>query len=170
MKARRKQAGPRVVETVEHGSSTFPIVGIGASAGGLEAFAELLKALPIDTGMAFVLVQHLSPDHESTLSDILSKSTKLPVLEATHGMAIRPNHVYIIPPNKSMTVSRGILQILPRSAFGPHLPIDHFMRSLANDRQQYAIGVILSGSGTDGTQGLDEIKAAGGITFAQTEA
>src|SRR5262249_42505828 len=126
--------------------------------------------LPDNTGMAFVLVQHLDPKHESKLGDILAKATPMPVQEAVHGMTVRPNHVYVIPPNTTMTIAEGTLQLAPRGEIrGVHLPIDHFLRSLAADRQTGAIGVILSGTGSDGTLGLEEIKAAGGITFAQDE-
>src|SRR5438445_4984869 len=110
----------------------FPIVGIGASAGGLEAVSELLTHLPHNLGMAYVLVQHLDPKHSSTLSGILGRSTKMPVLQAEQDMAVRPNHVYVIPPNVTMSVSAGILQLAPRSEVRTtHLPVDQFFRSLA---------------------------------------
>jgi two-component system, chemotaxis family, CheB/CheR fusion protein len=151
-------------------SEVFPIIGIGASAGGLEAFSQLLSKLPPDTGMAFVLVQHLDPRHESKLGDILAKSSEMPVLEGTQGMSVRRNHVYIIPPNATMTLVDGNLVLAAREVtHTPHLPIDHFFKSLAADRPSGAVGVILSGTGSDGTLGLEEIKAAGGITFAQDE-
>ncbi len=146
------------------------VVAMGASAGGLEAFRQLLSHLPTDTGMAFVLIQHLDPHHESRLTDLLSKATAMPVLEVNEGMAIGPNHVYVIPPNASMTLAQGVLRLSPRTQSGhPNMPIDEFFRSLAEDRQSRAIGVILSGTGSDGSLGLQEIKAAGGITFAQDE-
>ncbi len=148
----------------------FSVVGIGASAGGLEAFTQLLSALPTQSGMAYVLIQHLDPTHDSQLTDILSKSTTLPVHEVKEGMAVEPNHIYVIPPNGNMAIAKGILRLTPRGeSRGLHLPIDFFFRSLALDKQQQAIGVILSGTGSDGTLGLAEIKAAGGITFAQDE-
>jgi two-component system CheB/CheR fusion protein len=151
-------------------SGAFPIIGIGASAGGLEAFSQLLAKLTVDTGMAFVLVQHLDPRHESKLGDILAKSTKMPVLEAGQGQEVLPNHVYVIPRNTTMTLVAGKLVLVPREETrNPHLPIDMFFKSLATDRHSGAIGVILSGTGSDGTLGLEEIKAAGGITFAQDE-
>jgi len=146
----------------------FPIVGVGASAGGLEAFSQLLAHLPDDTGMAFVLVQHLDPRHESRLGDLLAKHTGMPVIEAVQGLAVAPDHVYLIPPNTRMTVSGGILHLAPRSA-SPHLPIDDFFTSLAEDRPMGALGVVLSGTGSDGTLGLEAIKGRGGITFAQDE-
>jgi two-component system CheB/CheR fusion protein len=152
------------------GERPFPIVGIGASAGGLEAVSELLKHLPNNLGMGFVLVQHLDPKHSSTLSGILGRATKMPVVQAEHGMAVRPDHVYVIPPNMTLTVSSGVLQLTPRNEMRTvHLPVDQFFKSLAEDRQSGAVGIILSGNGSDGTLGLDEIKAAGGITFAQDE-
>jgi PAS domain S-box-containing protein len=148
----------------------FPTVGIGASAGGLEAFRELLKNLPADTGMAFVLVQHLDPKHESMLTGLIAKATTMPVSEVEQGMRVEPNHVYVIPPNTHMTISRAILALAPRSeAPGQHRPVDHFLTSLAEDRGSRAIGVILSGTASDGTLGLKAIKAEGGITFAQNE-
>jgi two-component system CheB/CheR fusion protein len=147
-----------------------PIVGIGASAGGLEAFTQMLGAMPVDTGMAFVLVQHLAPKHVSLLSEILSRSTAMPVMEVHDEPQVKPNCVYVIPPDRNMIVSRGILQLLPREdARGQHRPIDFFLRSLAEDQGNRAIGVILSGTATDGTLGLEEIKAEGGITFAQDD-
>src|SRR5262249_28615204 len=144
----------------------FPTVGIGASAGGLEAFTQLLKALPADTGMAFVLVQHQAPKHESLLSELLSRTTKMPVTQATDGVVVRPNSVYVIPPNVEMTIANRTLHIMPRGeARGPHLSIDTFFRSLAEDQQGDAIGIILSGSSSDGALGMAAIKGAGGITI-----
>jgi two-component system CheB/CheR fusion protein len=148
----------------------FPIVGMGASAGGLEAFTELLKHLPIDTGMGFVLIQHLSPDKKSLLSEILSRATQMPVTEAQEGMIVEPNHVYVIPPNKTMTISQGVLKLIPRQKVrGVAKTVDAFFVSLAEDRGSKAIAVVLSGGDADGARGLEEIKGAGGITFAQCE-
>jgi two-component system CheB/CheR fusion protein len=145
-------------------------VGIGASAGGLEAFTHLLKHLPVDTGMAFVLVQHLDPVHESALTEILARTTAMPVREVTDKMAVRPNQVYVIPPDKRLTVARGHLRLEPREqTAGPQHSIDFFLQSLAQEQQERAIGVILSGTASDGTLGLEAIKAEGGITFAQDE-
>lgn len=150
------------------GASPFPIVGVGASAGGLEAFTQLLAYLPGDTGMAFVLVQHLDPKHESKLGSLLAKVTPMPVTDVTDGLAVEPDCVYVIPQNTTMTIARGVLKLAPRGeARGPHLPVDHFLKSLADDQQSAAVGVILSGTGSDGTLGLAEVKAAGGITFVQ---
>ncbi len=160
---------PQVAAAEEVGAeSPFPIVGIGASAGGLEAFTQLLGQLPRQTGMAFVLVQHLDPRHESRLTDLLARATHMPVVEASQGLQVVPDHVYIIPPNANMAIAQGILLVTPRGeGHGPHLPVDHFLRALAKAQQARAIGVVLSGTGSDGTLGLLEIKAVGGITFAQ---
>ncbi|WP_293155811.1 MULTISPECIES: chemotaxis protein CheB [unclassified Microcoleus] len=148
----------------------FPVVGIGASAGGLEAFMQLLNHLPINTGMAFVMIQHMLPTHESLLSAILGRSTQMQVHEVTDGMAVAPNQVYVIPPNVSMSIDRGILSLRPRgTGRGVFMSVDTFLLSLAEERGNKAIGVILSGGDGDGARGLEAIKAAGGITFAQCE-
>jgi len=152
-------------------ASPFPIVGIGASAGGLEAFRELLKNLPPDTGMAFVLVQHLDPTHPSLLTEIISSITKMPTLEVKNRMPVKPNCVYTIPPIKDMTVSGGKFCLVTRpKRSGSHLPVDRFFISLAKDRGDQAIGVILSGAASDGVIGQKAIKAKGGITFSQDPA
>lgn len=144
------------------------IVGVGASAGGPEAFMQLLRHLPTDTGMAFVLVQHLEARHESMLTKLLAGVTSMPVAEVRHGMRVQPNHVYVIPANADITIVDGTLVVAGRRApAGHHMPIDHFFRSLAEDQGARAIGVILSGTASDGTLGLKAIKAEGGITFAQ---
>jgi two-component system CheB/CheR fusion protein len=149
---------------------SLPVVGIGASAGGLEACTALFRRMPLDTGAAFVLVQHLDPTHESVLPDLLSRVTPMPVLSVRHRMKLLPDHVYVIPPNSSMTVSNGLLCLQPREgAAGRHRPIDRFLESLAHDHGHRAIGVILSGTATDGTLGLSTVKAEGGITFAQND-
>jgi two-component system CheB/CheR fusion protein len=151
-------------------SKSFPIVGIGASAGGLEAFTSFLKALRADIGMAFVLVQHMDPTHESFLNRLLAKDTAMPVIQVTDGMAVEPNRVYVIPPNTEMTIHEGRLRLIARPGGETrHTPINSFLSALAEDQQSMAIGVILSGIGTDGTKGLQAIKAEGGITFAQDE-
>ena len=148
----------------------FPVVGIGASAGGLQAISELLKCLPVDTGMAFVVIQHLSPQHESMLTELLSRETEMHVSEIRDGMMIKPNQVYVIPPNSNLGILHGTLNLIPREkSVGQYLPIDFFLRSLAREQSNLAVGVILSGSASDGVMGLMEIKAAGGITFAQDQ-
>jgi len=145
------------------------IVGIGASAGGLEAFKLLLAHLPVDTGMAFIFVQHLSPRHESLLSEILGRMTQIPVIEVKASVRVEPDHIFVIPPNAMLEIDNGILRLLPREDRNhPPMPIDHFFRSLAADQGEYAIGVVLSGTGSDGAEGAKVIKAEGGITFAQT--
>jgi len=166
-----KEASAQVEQDKEEdGYTAFPVVAIGASAGGLDAFQQLLANLPADTGMAFVLVQHLDPHHQSRLTEVLSRSTAMPVLEAAHNMELAPDHVYIIPPNRNLAVEQGRLQVTPREdSQRVHLPVDHLFRSLAREQKARAIGVILSGTGSDGTQGLAEIKAVGGITFVQDE-
>lgn len=145
----------------------FLIVGIGASAGGFEAFTELLEHLPADTGMAFVFVQHLDPTHESKLAPLLSHSTQMHVTEIRDRTRVAPNHIYIIPPNTALVLSKGVLHLSPRKTGDMHLPIDRFLESLAEDQGNLAVGVILSGNGRDGTVGLKQIKASGGITFSQ---
>ena len=145
-------------------------VAIGASAGGIEAFTELLKNLPADTGMAFVLVQHLDPKHHSMLTEVLARQTTMPVQEAAHEMRVQANHVYVIPPNAIMSISDHTLQLSPRPETGGQMTIDRFMRSLAEVHGNRSIGVILSGYGTDGTLGMCEIQAQGGVTFAQEDA
>jgi len=148
-------------------NKSFPIVGIGASAGGLEAFTQLLRALPRKSGMAFVLVQHLAPRYESALTSLLSHATQIPVTEVKDQMIVERDCIYVIPPNVNMGILDGRLHLMPRSPGRQHLPIDFFLRSLAGERGNKAIGVILSGTASDGTIGLKAVKAEGGITFAQ---
>jgi two-component system, chemotaxis family, CheB/CheR fusion protein len=148
----------------------IPVVGIGASAGGLEAFRELLEALPNDTGMAFVLVSHLSRTHESMLAELLSKATRMPVAEVRAQTPIQANHVYVIPPSAALAIENGGLSARPLvTGSHPVMVIDAFFRSLAEHRKSQAIGVVLSGTGTDGTLGLAAIKAEGGIAFVQDQ-
>ncbi|MEP7235246.1 MAG: chemotaxis protein CheB [Ignavibacteriota bacterium] len=145
----------------------FPVVGIGASAGGLDAFKRLLKAIPEDSGMAYVLVQHLDPSHESILPEILSRTTKIPVHEITDDIKLAPDHIYIIPSAKSLTSTDGVLKLTKRDRKIQNLPIDVFFTSLAEVHTSFAVGVVLSGTGSDGTLGLKAVKEHGGITFAQ---
>src|SRR5438045_208763 len=145
-----------------------PIVGIGGSAGGFEAAMELLRNLPSKTGMAFVIVQHLDPHHVSRLSSLLGKVTAMPVSEVTETTTPKPNTVYVQPPNKCIIAKRGALTLVRREQ-RLNVGIDHFFESLAEERGSRAIGVVLSGTGSDGTAGLRAIKAAGGLTFAQSE-
>lgn len=157
--------------TPDHPSSgvQVPVVGVGASAGGIEAITTLLSSLPSSPGLILLLVQHLSPNHESHLPEIYGKITQMPVQEARHGMKVEPNHVYIIPPDRVMTIEDGHLALGPRGPRGLNMPIDHLFRSLARVHKSHSVGVILSGEGTDGTLGFKDIKAEGGITFAQDE-
>ena len=161
--------GVEAAEPLRSGVS-FPIVGVGASAGGLEAFTDLLKHLRLDTGMGFVLVQHLDPVHESALADLLGRATRMPVHEVTNELRVEPNHVYVIPPNTNLGIEAGVLKLQPREKTRmPARSIDFFFESLAADQHERAIGVILSGTASDGTLGLEAIKAEGGITFAQDD-
>ncbi len=169
-KITRKPAKPPKKTDAESAAvkPVFPVVGIGASAGGLDAVTRLLHTLPADTGMAFVIVQHLDPKHASLLPDLLARATPMVVAEIRDGVAIEPNRVYVLGPNHGLAMLHGTLHLLPRRE-GKHLPIDDFFSTLAEDRQTNAIGAILSGTASDGTLGLKAIKAAGGITFAQSE-
>ena len=160
-------------ENLIKSANLFPVIGIGASAGGLDAFKKLIKEIPVDSGMAYVLVQHLDPNHESMLTEILQKITSIPVLEIADDIKVEPNHLYVIPSNKIMVATDGVLLLAPRpekSKTERYLPIDLFFTSLAVVHQTHAIAVVLSGTGTDGTLGLKAIKDYGGITFAQDEA
>src|SRR5580698_10269614 len=150
-------------------SSEIPVVAIGASAGGLEALTAILRALPTDIAMAFMLIQHLDPKRHSILPELLSKATKIPVLEAIDAMKIESNRVYVMPSNVDISITDGHFGLTPRVIdHKQHLPIDIFMRSLAEVRKSKAIGVILSGTGSDGTAGIKAIRAEGGVTFAQS--
>ncbi len=148
----------------------FPIACIGASAGGLEALSALLETMPVDTGVGFVIIQHLSPTHPSMLVDILSRTTSMPVIEVTDDQLVDPNCVHVIPPDREVTIQSGHLELHPREKeTARRRPVDRFLRSLAADQGARAIGVILSGTGSDGTLGIEELKGEGGITFAQDE-
>jgi two-component system, chemotaxis family, CheB/CheR fusion protein len=165
-----RKSAPKVAVTRGDPPQDFVVAAIGASAGGLEASTELIQALRDDTGMAFVLIQHLDPKHHSILAELLSKKTKMPVDEARDKMRVEPNHVYVIPPDKSMYISDHVLRLGPRQiTHGVHMPIDQFMRSLAEAHGSSSVGVILSGTGSDGTLGLREIQAQGGVTMVQDE-
>ena len=163
-----------IAEAPEHDGTSrvvVPVVGIGASAGGLDVFKLLLADLPADTGLAIVFLQHLDPNHHSMLAEILARATTMPVSEAADGMPVEGDHVYVIPSNVDLTIANGALKLAPRTqAPGSHMPIDRFLRSLATECGSRAIGVILSGTGSDGSAGVEAIKAAGGVTFAQDAA
>lgn len=149
----------------------FPVVGIGASAGGLAAFEAFFAGMPAktDPGMAFVLVQHLAPDYKSILTDLIRRCTRMEVFEVEDGMVVRPNCTYIIPPNHDMAFLNGTLQLLPPAEpRGQRLPIDFFFRSLAQDQREQAIGIVLSGTGSDGALGVRAIKGEGGMVMAQS--
>ncbi len=175
-----KKNQPKIPATpLTKSDNQFPVVGVGASAGGLDAFKKLLHAIPENSGMAYVLVQHLDPTHESLLPELLQRVTNIPIVEITDDIKVLPDHIYIIPSNKTLISNDGKLELGPRLAkenslprqFGErHLPIDLFFSSLAEVHQSHAIGVVLSGTASDGTLGLKAIKDHGGITFAQDEA
>ncbi|MDD5763206.1 MAG: chemotaxis protein CheB, partial [bacterium] len=159
--------------TGDVGTAGFPIVGIGASAGGLAAFEAFFSRMPADTdpGMAFVLVQHLAPDHKSILADLIRRYTSMQVFEVEDGMVVRPNCTYIIPPSRDMAFLNGALQLMePSAPRGQRLPIDFFFRSLAQDQRERAICIVLSGTGSDGTMGVRAIKGEGGMVMAQNPA
>ena len=151
--------------------AAFPIVGIGASAGGLEALELFLGNVPEGSGMAFVIVQHLDPTHKGMLAELLQRATAMQVIQVKDRTRVQPDCVYVIPPNKDMSILHGVLHLLdPVAPRGLRLPIDFFFRSLADDQQEHSIGVILSGMGSDGTLGLRAIKEKAGVVFVQDPA
>lgn len=163
--ASRKAVPP---DTTTQPARAFPIVGIGCSAGGLDALEKLLSHVPAGSGMAYVIVQHLDPVHVSALPELLQRVTTMPVVEAVNGMAVQPDCVYIIPPNKDLSLLRGELHLFaPVAPRGLRLPIDFFLRTLAEDQGPHAVGIILSGMGSDGVFGLRAIKDKTGLTLAQ---
>ena len=167
-----KKSIPGANKPLTKSANLFPVVGVGASAGGLDAFKKLVEAIPKKSGMAYVLVQHLDPNHDSMLSEILQRATEIPVLEITDDIKVQPDHIYTIPSNKIMVADNGVLRLVPRPARGekvPNMPIDLFLSSLAEVHQSHSIGIILSGNGSDGTKGLQAIKNQGGLTFAQDQ-
>jgi two-component system, chemotaxis family, CheB/CheR fusion protein len=150
-------------------TTDFPIVGIGASAGGLESLERLFSHLHTDTGMAFVVLQHLSPDFKSLMDELLARRTSMPVRLAEHGVLVEPNSVYLLPPMKEMIIRERRLLLSDRDPrHGLALPIDHFFRSLAQDAGERAIAVILSGSGSDGSRGVQEVRRVGGVVFCES--
>jgi two-component system CheB/CheR fusion protein len=149
----------------------FPIVGMGASAGGLAAFEAFFSSMPADTDpcMAFVLVQHLAPDHKSILAELIKRYTRMQVFEVEDGMTVKPNCAYIIPPNRDMAFLNGTLQLLePSAPRGQRMAIDFFFRSLAQDQHDRAICIVFSGTGSDGTLGMRTVKGEGGMVMAQS--
>ena len=152
-------------------SVSFPIVGIGASAGGLEALEHFLSRVPKNSGMAFVIVQHLDPTRKGIMPELLQRATGMKVIQVKDRTTVQPDCVYVIPPNKDMSILHGVLHLLePASPRGLRLPIDFFLRSLAQDQQEHSIGVILSGMGSDGTLGLRAIKEKAGVVLVQEPA
>ncbi len=164
-KALQVVGGPKKADVAV---TDFPIVGIGASAGGLEAFELFFNNMPPDCGMAFVLVQHLDPTHKSILTDLIRSFTRMSVTEVRDGMKVEPDNIYVIPPNSDMAILHGSLHLMePSAPRGLRQPIDFFFRSLSEDRKEKAICIVLSGSGTEGTLGLREIKGQGGMVMVQ---
>ena len=152
-------------------AGAFPIVGLGASAGGLEAFEQFLKNVPSPSGMAFVIVLHLDPTHKGIIPELLQRMTKMKVFQVKDRMPVRPDCVYVIPPNKDLSILHGVLHLLnPAAPRGLRLPIDFFLRSLAEDQRERSVGVILSGMGSDGTLGLKAIKEQAGVVLVQEPA
>src|SRR5216683_343277 len=146
----------------------FPIVGIGASAGGVEALEGLFRAMPADSGMAFVVVTHLAPKRESMLPEILARDTRMPVLVAEHDQAIRRDHIYVAPADAVLDMKNGRLRVRALTDDRERTPINSFFAALAEDQNAYSIGIVLSGAGNDGTLGIKAIKEHGGLTLAQT--
>ncbi|HYB20295.1 MAG TPA: chemotaxis protein CheB, partial [Thermodesulfobacteriota bacterium] len=165
LKPRTPTETPNLQKTED---KSFPIVGMGASAGGLEAFEQFFKQMPSESGLAFVLIPHLDPGHSSMMVDLMKRVTRMQVLEARDDMRVEPDHVYVIPPNKDMAMSNAKLQLTqPERTRGVRMPIDFFLRSLAEDQGDNAIGIILSGTGSDGSLGLRAIHGAGGMIMVQ---
>jgi two-component system, chemotaxis family, CheB/CheR fusion protein len=155
-------------DTSKQKQNSVIVVGVGASAGGIEAITSLLESTPLDTDLAFVIIMHLDPVHSSQLAEVLSRTTKMPVHEAAEGARLEPNQVYVIAPNTMLAVNAGHLHVTPRLQIsGPNLPVDQFFNSLAEEFGTRSIGIVLSGTGSDGTLGLMSIKGSNGITFAQ---
>jgi two-component system CheB/CheR fusion protein len=163
-----RRAGALLKGRVRPQNDSLLVVGLGASAGGLEAVRKLLATLPAHTGMAFVLIQHLDPTHKSMLVDLLSRDTAMKVLQASDGMSIRPDCLYVIPPQADLSVDSGVLRLSqPPALRGPHLPFDFFLRSLAESYGERAVCVVLSGAGADGSVGLRAVSEKGGLVIAQ---
>ena len=162
----RKSAVTQPEESKGPESRSFFIVGLGASAGGLEALGQFLSHVPKQSGLGFVVVQHLDPSRKGVLVELLQRNTPMPVVQIKDRMKIEPDHVYVIPPNKDLSILHGVLHLLePAAPRGLRLPIDFFFRSLADDQHERGLGVILSGMGSDGTLGLRAIKEKAGASF-----
>ncbi|MCX7149919.1 MAG: PAS domain-containing protein [Rhodocyclales bacterium] len=166
-----KPAKPDVAPGIEPAVRPFAIVAIGASAGGLDALEQFLGHVPAGSGMAFVVIQHLDPNHKGMMPELLQRATKMPVAQAKNRMKVKPDCVYVIPPNRDLSILHDTLHLLELAApRGLRLPIDFFFRALAEDRREHAVGVILSGMGSDGTLGLRAIKEKGGLVLVQDPA
>ena len=172
--SRPRKSDPKgnLLDSTERSNNDFFVVGIGASAGGLSALEKLFDSLPSDSGAAFVVIQHLSPDFKSLMKELLQRHSEMAVHRVTEGMELQPNSVYLIPPGKNLTVEANLLRLEERSKsendrYELNFPIDLFFTSLAKNYGENAIGVILSGSGSDGTHGLRAINEAGGVTLVQ---
>jgi len=174
-KGNRKCAASAIKESAIAGenvaaASSFFVAGVGASAGGLQALGSFFEAMSDDSGIAFVVIQHLAPDYKSRMAELLGRNTRMPVFKADDRTMIKPNHVYVIPPKKCLTIFNGKLLLTDRdSREGPSLPIDLFFSSLAGERGERAIAIVLSGTGSDGTRGIRRIKEAGGLVMIQEE-
>jgi two-component system CheB/CheR fusion protein len=164
---KKRRADRKRPPAVRQAPPGFRIVGIGGSAGGLEPFRTILRNLPARSTLAFVFVQHLDPAHASSLTQILSRETEMPVEEITDRMQVEPGRTYAMPANVDVTIRNNRFHVARRSITGVHLPVDTFFSSIAEQYGDCAVGVVLSGLGSDGTMGLQAIKAEGGITFAQ---
>jgi two-component system CheB/CheR fusion protein len=164
----RSQAAPGEVGKPAGGTSGIAVVGLGGSAGALQSFKAFFEAMPSDSGAAFVVIQHLAPAHESLLTELLAQYTQMKVAQARNATPVEANHVYVIPPNFDLSIRDGALHLAkPVTEHGIRMPIDSFLRSLAEDRQERAICVLFSGAGSDGTLGVRAIRGAGGLTIAQ---
>ena len=175
MPTKKKKAPPtngNSLEKIPQEKSTeenrFPIVGIGASAGGLETLSVFFAGMPSDSNMAFVIIQHLSPQHKSIMASLLEKQTRMVVSEIEDGTAVKPNHVYLNPPGKNVALYNRSLHLMePIKSSAINMPVDFFFRSLSEDLREKAIGIILSGTASDGTMGIRAIKGEGGMVMAQ---
>ncbi len=167
-RGKSKVAAPSDAPGLPVEDTSFPVVCVGASAGGLEAFRKLFEGLPIKTGMAFVLIQHLDPTHESVMAELLSRHTSTPVVQVTDGLLLECDHVYVIPPNEYLSIADGVFRLSPLpQRQGLRLPLDFFLHSLAAEYGERAIAVILTGTGADGSIGLKAVRESGGLVIAQ---
>jgi two-component system, chemotaxis family, CheB/CheR fusion protein len=167
----QKKAGDSTEKATGSSPELFPIAGIGASAGGLEALEQFLENIPDNSGLAYVIIQHLDPTQKGMLPELLQRVSKMKVYQVKDRMVVKPNCVYVIPPNKSMSILNGMLYLFePQEVRGLRLPVDFFLRSLAADRKEQSIGIVLSGMGSDGSAGLGAIKENNGIVMVQDPA